>query len=542
MTLTARRIGGVELLAGALIAITALHTWWARFALNPDGVSYLDLAARLHAHDLRAFVQGYWSPLYPALVALLSWPGDRSPVSMLVASHLLNGLALVGAILLLRAWGRRAGSPQFTVAALAALMLVSNGLPRIEAVTPDVLSLTLLAWLGYELLARNGERWGPTGIALGAAFLARTSAWPWLLLSLPLRLWGARDAAERRQVVLSSATAVAVAALWIVPLSAVAGHPTLGSSARLNYCWYIESCDSRSPDTHQGQHVAYHDSTLADGQVVTWASFPDSARWTYAPWSDPTAWEAGVLSRHTTPPTPSLMVRYWWRQGNSTFGYWLSPVLLAVLIPWWFVEWSPRMRQHPGAGARRMWMIVALGLVGVFQFVVVHSEPRLIAPSALLAILALLVGPPREPEEAPPVAALRPWAMTLALVVVGGYAFIKLRDGRATEQRLSATIQGMAATRETLAAGGIAPTRIVVLGPALPAIAAAYLSGAHVVAQALPRSVAPLLGHTAEEQSQVLNSLFLPMAQAAWLTTQGGGVSVIPLPAVGAPPSTASPR
>lgn len=518
------------LLAAGCIVITLVHTAWARFALNPDGVAYLDLSARLLAGDVGAFVQGYWSPLYPALVALTGAATSRDPGAMLTVSHLLNGAAVIGAILLLWRWGIRDGRPRAALAALFGFMLVSTGLPRIEAVTPDVLSLALMAWLGYELLARAGERWIITGLVLGLVFLAKTSAWPWLLLSVPLRLWAAADRGGRRRVLASSAVAGAVAALWIVPLSIKERGFTVGSAARFNYCWYIESCDSRSPDTHTGHHLAYRETPLDSAHTVVWAKFDEAQRWTYAPWSDPTAWQAGVTTMTRSPVLAGEVVRYWGRQAYRTLFIWLLPVLLAVVIPWALLEWTPAMWRLGQAENRTAAATGALGLAGVLQFVLVHAEPRLIAPSAFLLVLAVLHHVPS--ADAPPARPrLRRVVAIVAVFTVLSYAYTKLRDGWYTQARLTETLQRLATNKAVLADAGISQDRIVVVGPGIAIMAAAYLSEANIVAQVLPGSVGPLLDRPPEAQRALLYSLFGDLAQAAWFTTPDGRVTLVEISA-----------
>jgi hypothetical protein len=73
---SARRLGEPELLAIVAAVLCGVHAWLAGFALNPDGVSYLDLANRVASGDWASLVQGYWSPFYPALIGILSGSPD----------------------------------------------------------------------------------------------------------------------------------------------------------------------------------------------------------------------------------------------------------------------------------------------------------------------------------------------------------------------------------------------------------------------------------------------------------------------------------
>ena len=515
--------GMVDLVLAAGVLLLLLLAWWSRYALNPDGVSYLDLAARAEARDFSGFVQGYWSPLYPALIGALGLVGGGSPLERVVVAHLVNLVSTLAALALLRHWGRRLGTPRAGLALLLAYLLVSSGLPRLEAVTPDALLLATTAWLGYELLAWEGARWIRTGLLLGLTFLVKTSSWPWLLLSVPLRLWGAPDRAARVAVLRASAVAAAVMALWVVPLSLEAGRATLGSSGRLNYCWYIASCDSRTPDTHRGDHAAYRDDAVAGGPNVRWARFDEADRWTYAPWSDPTAWAAGIGTEQRGTPTVTKALAYWGRQAGWSFGFWLLPLILVVLLP----EWIRSGRLFPDQRAAAA--LFVLGLLGIVQFVAVHAEPRLIAPPALLAALAVIHRSAAATDRLG-----GGWARVIAVAgaaTLFGYGIERLKDGPSAAARLSASVGSLAATEAQLRAGGLSQERIVVFGPALPVAAAAYLSGAHIVAQVLPGSVDPLLDRSPEAQREAFTRLFGGLAQVAWLTDPDGGVTLVRIPA-----------
>ncbi len=369
-----------------------------------------------------------------------------------------------------------------------------------------------------------------TGLLLGAAFLIKTSAWPWLVLAVPLRLWGTPDAAGRGRVWLSSAVCALVMLTWIVPMSLAAGRPTLGSAGRLNYCWYIESCDSRTPDTHRGTHLAYHDLAIDSTTRVGWAEFATADRWTYAPWSDPTAWDAGVLTRTARAPSAFDLLRYWGRQALLSFGLWLLPVLLGVLLPWYLLQRHAGLKRLPGVD-RTSLTVGLLGLAGVGQFILVHSEPRLIAPFGLLSALALLnrwsgaaAAPPRAP----------PWlwqgATLLGLLLAAGYAVPRMRDGFNASARIPRVLSVLASTNASLAGAGLSHERIVVLGPAIPIEASAFLSGAHIVAQIPQGSLAIIKALPTPRQRAVLGAMFGGRFRVAWVSTPEGTFELALLP------------
>ncbi|HEX7919108.1 MAG TPA: hypothetical protein VF454_06870, partial [Gemmatimonadales bacterium] len=296
-----------------------------------------------------------------------------------------------------------------------------------------------------------------------------------------------------------------------------------------NYCWYLESCDSRTPDTHRGDHAAYRTAILDSTHHVVWAKFDEADRWTYAPWSDPTAWEAGVRTMTKGPAEAGLVMPYWGRQLQRTLFLWLLPVLLAVAIPWVLLEWSAGMWRLWRPEFRPVAATAVLGIAGVLQFVLVHAEPRLIAPSAFLCVLALLAHTSPE-ATVPDRRLLRRLVTIVGVLTVASYAFTKLRDGYQAEHRLERTLQMLATRKASYVAAGISQDRIVILGPGIPVMAAAYLSRAHVVAQVPPASLDALLDQSPQRQRHTFFTLFAGLAQVAWLTTPDGGVTLVAIP------------
>src|SRR5258708_5884113 len=51
--------------AGVVALLGLLQAWDFRFEMNPDGISYLDMAEAFLRDGYSGLVNGYWSPLYP---------------------------------------------------------------------------------------------------------------------------------------------------------------------------------------------------------------------------------------------------------------------------------------------------------------------------------------------------------------------------------------------------------------------------------------------------------------------------------------------
>src|SRR5262249_54189720 len=158
----------------------------------------------------------------------------------------------------------------------------------------------------------------------------------------------------------------------------------------LNYTWYIEGSDARTPDTHVGEHRQYHAIPGITDKSIQWALFDQTAHWSYEPWSDPQGWSTGVQSRAEHTPGLRLLRGYWLGGIWYTLTVWLQSVLLFVVLPvLWIGRRSGWLRnartEHPNAV-----VLVLLGVAGVAQFIAVHAEPRLIAPFALVGTIGVV--------------------------------------------------------------------------------------------------------------------------------------------------------
>jgi hypothetical protein len=524
-----RAMGLGTLAAGIGIAICIALSWVSRWALNVDGVAYLDLARTAREGDWTSFIQGYWSPLYPSIIGALSLATGDTPTSLMAVSHYLNGAVAIGVITLLWWWGRRSDSPYFTPAIICVFLLASTGLPRIEAVTPDVLLLAGLCWIAYELLHHQDRRAIPMGAALGLSFLAKTSVWPWLLLSIPLRLWSADGPGGRRAVGVSSAIALLIAALWVTPLSLKSGTVTLGSAGKLNYAWYIEGSNARTPDTHEGHHREARTIQIDGAHQVELFTFARGDRWTYAPWSDPTAWADGVLTSNATVPRIPDLLAYWGSQAGRTFGFWILPVLLGVVLPFTVAFWTPGLRGRllNELPARRT--AALLGLGGILQFVAVHAEPRLLAPFVFLLSAALLdailagQGQVASMVTRGRVATAVAWGMVLWL------GSTRLSTGVTEAPRNAAAIERIIGEQGMAAFNNPRANEVLLAGPAMPYAAAAFMAGIRIVAQIPPASLVVAQSLTTGQQDSVLLLAAGGRAGTIWITDPIGGVQIQPI-------------
>src|SRR5271167_2870431 len=74
---------------GVVAALGLLQVCAHRHVMNPDGISYLEIA-RAGISGWHGFVNAYWSPLYPFLISLVLRMFQPSIYWEFTVAHLLN--------------------------------------------------------------------------------------------------------------------------------------------------------------------------------------------------------------------------------------------------------------------------------------------------------------------------------------------------------------------------------------------------------------------------------------------------------------------
>src|SRR2546423_38037 len=82
----------------AAISVSLYMHWTARFGMNPDGMSYLDVADTYLHHPFIQAINGYWSPLYSWLLAAGLWVLKPSASWEFAAVQVVNFLIFLGTL------------------------------------------------------------------------------------------------------------------------------------------------------------------------------------------------------------------------------------------------------------------------------------------------------------------------------------------------------------------------------------------------------------------------------------------------------------
>ncbi|MGH7524504.1 MAG: hypothetical protein ACREK8_09370, partial [Gemmatimonadales bacterium] len=319
---------------------------------------------------------------------------------------------------------------------------------------------------------------------------------------------------------------------WIVPLSIKYGHPTLGSAGRLNYSWYITSNSSRLPDTDRGTNSAYQSVPVGGGHHVTLVTFDDTSAWTYQPWDDPTAWATKVQTETGHMPSAVQLLTYWCRLALRIFALWLAPLIVAVMLPAWIMLRRPGMTRELVGSERDALAVMVLGGVGVAQFAAVHAEPRLIAPYGALLALGLLHWCAVATSPAPVIRS-RVLRCLLAWIGVGaalGFAVFRVNEALGSYERLRGVAGRLDELHSRLIAAGQPTIPLAVVGPAAPVLASAFWIGARIVMQVPPDYADQIATLPADQQSQLLLTLFRGKVPLIWVTEANGATRMLIVP------------
>jgi 4-amino-4-deoxy-L-arabinose transferase-like glycosyltransferase len=286
------------------LVIGAVSAWLSRSDMNSDGISYLDLSDRWMTGDFTGVVNGYWGPLYPALLAAVRLV-IRLPVPLeFRVVHAANFIAFVTGLITFSLFVRELVSrtswqplcrKTIILWGYALFLWSSIGQVTLSFVTPDLL-LSALIWLVafIVLKAADGRPFfsAALGIACAVAFLTKSVMFP---VAIPVLCAGLPTRRTVRAGLLSFLAFACVAAPWIGALSLKKGRLTFGDTGKLAYGLFVDNI---------AYYTHWHGAPAGSGSPVhptrqifehpTVFEFNGPIRATYPPWFDPSYFNEGL--------------------------------------------------------------------------------------------------------------------------------------------------------------------------------------------------------------------------------------------------------
>ena len=303
-----------------MLAVLAALTdfWGTRYGLNPDGISYIEMARHALAGAPDGLINGYWSPGYPALLMPVLWLARNNWVLAVPAMHAVNVvlflLSLAVFLTVLRSVqpadadgrGTVSGLGRYTTAfGVAAFLAIAIPCIGFGLITPDfgVMLFVLLAVLCCVQLERSAHGWRVAmalGLVLGLGYWMKAILLPMnVLLLAGLLVFPPRAERARAKVLLAACVFVLTVLPLIALVSARVGHFSTGEVGKLAYVWEVDgdapavgwvgqSMGALGTPAHAPRVVQ------ADPQTLEFAT-PINA--TYPLWFDPAYWNAGIRPR-----------------------------------------------------------------------------------------------------------------------------------------------------------------------------------------------------------------------------------------------------
>lgn len=375
--------------------------------MSIDGVGYLDMADAFRGGVWKDTVNGVWSPLYPAVLAVGLSMREYLAISEFQAVYAINfaifGAVLAGFEFLLRqafaALAEIHGSwhteplPSWIWFATARILFVWTTATMLPAnlVTPDLLaSGVMYAAIGLLLRMARGPATAGTavlfGASLGVGYLAKAVLFPLGILFLGM-LWAARRRSQDRwrQLGISAAVFALTAGPYVTALSLDKGRFTFSDVGRLNYAWHVNGL----PSLHwqggpQGQGTPLHPTRrIFDDPAIY--EFDGPVGGTVPVWYDPSYWYEGVRLRFDAYDQIAMIVKglksYWRIFGISLGGFIVLPAISLVLGH----GWKPTLRL---LGSQWILLTPAAAALGIYALL--HVEGRYIGAFAILFGMAAL--------------------------------------------------------------------------------------------------------------------------------------------------------
>ncbi len=292
-------------LAGLRCAILARN-----LPIGSDGLSYLDVARSYLRHDWSTAVNGYWGSLYPLLIAgwmKLVHPGDAQEFAAVRALNFLIFLLCFYSFVRfwrsIAEWNLKESESGFPLPRayplgwmlLGDLLFTVHVLWYIGLVGPDILVASVVLLISARLLELHDRQTNladQVGLGLLIAIGLYTKAILFFfglavlgtLLIGNLVLHGPHSRQYRGPLVAALVCALVVSP-FVMALSRVLGHFSVGEAGRLNYAWFVDGTET-GPWSDGGVSYPFFPGNVALRTPRVFA-IPRLAGITYAPWYDP---------------------------------------------------------------------------------------------------------------------------------------------------------------------------------------------------------------------------------------------------------------
>jgi len=405
-----------RILIFASLVLGLLHAWLGRYAMNVDGMSYLDVGDSFFRRDWANAVNAWWSPLYPWTLGIVLGLTKPSPRWEFPLVHLVNFGVFVAALFafrfllhtLLRFGGEETSGatpnhgqplPEWALMLLAYPIFWWIALEgeTLYIVTPDlaVIACVCLATAMLLHLRQDSGIWkfAVFGLILGIGYWTKAVLFPLGFVALATAyLWRRSSPGWGRGMVVAALVFLCASAPLIFLLSHQKGRFTFGDSGKGTYAMSVSPRTStrnwqgeipnRGTPTHPTRQLLRHPPLFEfDGPVVG----------TYPPWTDPSYWNEGLqwhfklkaqmeVLASTVPSEARLLLR-------------TRPELVAAVIVLALLSRSLWL-----AGLRELWPLLAMSAAGMGIYLPILEVDRYLGGPVLVLFLTLIAAVRLRPD------------------------------------------------------------------------------------------------------------------------------------------------
>ena len=376
----------------------AIESWANQNAINPDGVSYLDIARQFAGGHWHAAITGMWSPLYSLVLALALAVTRVGTSNDYVVAHAVNFAVylcsvasfelFLGELIRANEQSAEARLQPWLVRSIgyAIFLWCALRIINLSVVAPDLLVATAI-YLACALLIRIRTRsagWLSFlgfGWVLGFGYLAKAPILPIGLVFIGAAFWPARGKRLQIPELIATIAGFAVVVLpYVVVLSNAEGHLTFSEAGPVNYAWHVQGV---APYHWQGDPEGSGRPEHPTRQIhsaPTAFEFASPLPGTYPVWYDPSYWYKGLTS-HFSFSAQLRAVRKNLVEYNAILLY-----LYPVALVWAFIAFKNRRKPLAGIDYRP---VVWAALITLALFSLVHVEARYIAPFVAVLITVI---------------------------------------------------------------------------------------------------------------------------------------------------------
>jgi hypothetical protein len=401
--------------------VTFGYALYDSYQIDGDAVAYMDIGDLIRAHNWHGIINGYWNPLYPALLALGHTLFHATRYTELHAYYLVNFgifllemlavVAFTDALVQLRelreaATGALNSLPflfdRYALRYLGIAILVistqrelSMGKVRPDALLLAFLLFALAALLRHLATAHLGYA-ALMGLALGLAYLTKSFAFLFTFLCVialvAFRLFWQRHAPARIAAagLLVLICFSIVAGPYIAALSRQKGRFDFGDSGNLNYVWFVAGTEKMHLQQDEPSlfgaaeiHLIHPDKQLLKSPpIFSYKQFPYG---TYPDWFDASFFNERIKP-HVSPHLQIVVIGQCILRTLRYISNHPEAWILLVLLLFAGARLQPGWR--PSANA--FWLVpVLIGLAALGIYAIVNVEDRYLSAAFLILLLPL---------------------------------------------------------------------------------------------------------------------------------------------------------